>query len=112
LAKAEGRAAEERSRCDRLIAETLAANNRAVHLEGELTALRASITTLETCIADLRSLLAKAEERASDERSRCDRLVTEMVASSARADHLDRELTVLRAARARPWWRRLYGRAQ
>jgi chromosome segregation ATPase len=112
LAKAEGRAADERSRCDRLIAETLAANTRAVHLEGELTALRASITTLETCIAELRSLLAKAEERASDERSRCDRLVTEIVAANARAEHLEGELTALRAAQARPWWRRLYGRAQ
>jgi hypothetical protein len=27
--------------------------------------------TLEACIADLRSLLAKAEERAGQERSRC-----------------------------------------
>jgi chromosome segregation ATPase len=112
LAKAEGRAADERSRCDRLIAETLAANTRAVHLEGELTALRASITTLETCIAELRSLSAKAEERASDERSRCDRLVTEIVAANARAEHLEGELTALRAAQARPWWWRLYGRAQ
>jgi chromosome segregation ATPase len=112
LAKAEGRAADERSRCDRLIAETLAANTRAVHLEGELTALRASITTLETCIAELRSLSAKAEERASDERSRCDRLVAEIVAANARAEHLEGELTALRAAQARPWWRRLYGRAQ
>jgi hypothetical protein len=40
LAKAEERAAEERSRCDRLLAETLVANARAAHLEGELTALR------------------------------------------------------------------------
>jgi hypothetical protein len=40
LAKAEERAAEERSRCDRLLAETLVANARAARLEGELTALR------------------------------------------------------------------------
>src|SRR5215475_525073 len=33
-----------------------------------------TITTLEACIADLRSLLAKAEERVAEERSRCDRL--------------------------------------
>ena len=35
------------------------------------------ITTLEACIANLRSLLAKAEERAAEERSRCDRLLEE-----------------------------------
>jgi hypothetical protein len=40
LAKAEERAADERSRCDRLLAETLVANARATHLEGELKALR------------------------------------------------------------------------
>ena len=34
-----------------------------------------TITTLEASIADLRSLLAKAEGRAADERSRCDRLM-------------------------------------
>jgi hypothetical protein len=42
LAKAEERAADERSRCDRLLAETLVANARATHLEGELKALRSS----------------------------------------------------------------------
>ena len=36
-----------------------------------------TITALEACIADLRSLLAKAEERATEERSRCDRLLEE-----------------------------------
>jgi len=36
-----------------------------------------TITALEACIADLRSLLAKAEERAAEERSRCDRLLEE-----------------------------------
>jgi hypothetical protein len=34
-----------------------------------------TITALEARISDLRTLLAKAEERASDERSRCDRLI-------------------------------------
>ena len=56
---------------------------------------------------ELRSLLAKAEERASDERSRCDRLVTQIVAANARAEHLEGEWTALRAAQARPWWLRL-----
>src|SRR5690242_9618876 len=36
-----------------------------------------TITALEACISDLRTLLAKAEERASEERSRCDRLIAE-----------------------------------
>jgi hypothetical protein len=63
------------------------------------------ITTLEVCIADLRSLLAKAEERAAEERSRCDRLLTETLAANARAAHLEGELTALRS-RPAPWWRR------
>jgi prefoldin subunit 5 len=62
LAKAEERAADERSRCDPLIAETVATNTRAMQLESELTALRASITTLEACIVELRSALAKSED--------------------------------------------------
>jgi hypothetical protein len=64
-----------------------------------------TITTLEACIVDLRSLLAKAEERAADERSRCDRLIAETLAANARAVHLEGELTALRS-RAAPWWRR------
>jgi hypothetical protein len=64
-----------------------------------------TITTLEACIADLRSLLAKAEERAADERSRCDRLIAETLAANARAAHLEGELTALRS-RPAPWWRR------
>jgi hypothetical protein len=64
-----------------------------------------AITTLDACIADLRSLLAKAEERAADERSRCDRLIAETVAANARAAHLEGELRALRS-RLTPWWRR------
>ena len=64
-----------------------------------------TITTLEACIADLRSLLAKAEERAADERSRCDRLIAETLAANARAAHLEGELAALRL-RSVPWWRR------
>jgi hypothetical protein len=64
-----------------------------------------TITTLEACIADLRSLLAKAEERAAEERSRCDRLLAETLAANARAARLEGELTALRSRRA-PWWRR------
>jgi hypothetical protein len=64
-----------------------------------------TITTLEACIADLRSLLAKAEERAIDERSRCDRLMAETLAANARAAHLEGELTALRS-RPVPWWQR------
>jgi hypothetical protein len=64
-----------------------------------------TITTLEACIADLRSLLAKAEERAAEERSRCDRLLTETLVANARAAHLEGELTALRS-RPAPWWRR------
>jgi hypothetical protein len=64
-----------------------------------------TITTLEASIADLRSLLAKAEERAADERSRCDRLIAETLAANARAAHLEGELTALRS-RPAPWWRR------
>ena len=63
-----------------------------------------TITTLEACIADLRSLLAKAEERAADERSRCDRLIAETLAANARAAHHEGELTALRS-RPVPWWR-------
>ena len=45
-----------------------------------------TITTLEACIGDLRSLLAKAQERAAEERSRCDRLLAEtLVANAPRA---------------------------
>ena len=64
-----------------------------------------TITTLETCIADLRSLLAKAEERAAEERSRCDRLLAETLVANSRAAHLEGELTALRSGPA-PWWRR------
>jgi hypothetical protein len=64
-----------------------------------------TITTLEACIADLRSLLAKAEERAADERSRCDRLIAETLVAIAQAAHLEGELTALRS-RPAPWWRR------
>jgi hypothetical protein len=64
-----------------------------------------TITTLESCIADLRSLLAKAEERAAGERSRCDRLLAETLVANARAARLEGELTVLRS-RPAPWWRR------
>jgi hypothetical protein len=64
-----------------------------------------TITTLEACVADLRSLLAKAEERAAEERSRCDRLLAETLAANARAAHLEGELTALRS-RPAPWWRR------
>ena len=64
-----------------------------------------TITTLEASIADLRSLLAKAEGRAVDERSRCDRLIAETLAANARAAHLEGELTALRS-RPAPLWRR------
>jgi hypothetical protein len=64
-----------------------------------------TITTLEACIADLRSLLAKAEERATDERSRCDRLIAETLVANARAAQLEGELKALRS-RPVPWWRR------
>jgi hypothetical protein len=63
------------------------------------------IATLEACVSDLRSMLAKAEERSSDERARCDRLTAEAMSANARAAHLDGELTALRSYR--PWWRRL-----
>jgi hypothetical protein len=64
-----------------------------------------TITTLEACIDDLRSLLAKAEERAADERSRCDRLIAETLTANARAARLEGELTTLRS-RSMPWWQR------
>jgi hypothetical protein len=64
-----------------------------------------TITTLEACVADLRSLLAKSEERAAEERSRCDRLIAETLVANARAAHLEGELTALRSHPA-PWWRR------
>jgi hypothetical protein len=64
-----------------------------------------TITTLEACIADLRSLLAKAEERAAEERSRCDRLLAETLIANARAARLEGELTALRS-RPAPWWQR------
>jgi hypothetical protein len=64
-----------------------------------------TITTLEACIADLRSLLAKAEERAAEERSRCDRLLAETLVANARAARLEGELTALRS-RPAPWWQR------
>ena len=63
------------------------------------------ITTLEACVSDLRSMLAKAEERSSDERTRCDRLAAEAMSANARAAHFEGELTALRSYR--PWWRRL-----
>jgi hypothetical protein len=63
-----------------------------------------TITTLEACIADLRSLLAKSEERAAEERSRCDRLFAETLVANARAARLEGELTALRS-RPVPWWR-------
>jgi len=64
-----------------------------------------TITALEACISDLRSLLAKAEERASEERSRCERLIAETLIANARAAHLEGELKALRS-RPTPWWRR------
>jgi hypothetical protein len=64
-----------------------------------------TVTALEACVADLRSLLAKAEERATDERSRCDRLIAETLVANARAAHLEGELKALRS-RPTPWWRR------
>jgi hypothetical protein len=64
-----------------------------------------TITMLETCIADLRSLLAKAEERAAEERSRCDQLLAETLDANARAARLEGELAALRS-RPAPWWRR------
>jgi hypothetical protein len=64
-----------------------------------------TITTLEACIADLRSLLAKAEERAAEERSRCDELLAETLDANARAARLEGELAALRF-RPAPWWRR------
>jgi hypothetical protein len=64
-----------------------------------------TITALEACISDLRSLLAKAEERATEERSRCDRLLAETLVANARAAHLEGELKALRS-RPVPWWRR------
>jgi hypothetical protein len=70
-----------------------------------------TITTLEACIADLRSLLAKAEERAAEERSRCDRLIADSFVANARAAHLEGELKALRS-RPAPWWRRWRNGAQ
>jgi hypothetical protein len=105
LAKAEERSSDERARCDRLTAEAMSANVRAAHIEGELTALRSSITILETCVSDLRSMLAKAEERSSEERARCDRLTAEAMSANARAAQLEGELTALRSYR--PWRQRL-----
>jgi hypothetical protein len=64
-----------------------------------------AITTLEACIADLRSLLAKAEERAAEERSRCDQLLAETLDANARAARLEGELAAL-LSRPAPWWRR------
>jgi hypothetical protein len=64
-----------------------------------------TITTLEACIADLRSLLAKVEERVAEERSRCDRLLAETLVANARAARLEGELTALRS-RPAPWWQR------
>ena len=64
-----------------------------------------TITTLEACIADLRSLLAKAEERAAEERSRCDQLLAGALDANARAARLEGELAALRS-RPAPWWRR------
>ena len=64
-----------------------------------------TITTLEACVADLRPLLAKAEERAAEERSRCDRLLAETLDANARAARLEGELAGLRS-RPAPWWRR------
>jgi hypothetical protein len=56
-----------------------------------------TVTTLEGCIADLRSLLVKAEERVAEERSGCDRLLSEILAANTRAEHLEGELTALRS---------------
>jgi hypothetical protein len=64
-----------------------------------------TVAALEACVADLRSLLAKAEERATEERSRCDRLIAETLVANARAMHLEGELKELRS-RPVPWWRR------
>ena len=63
------------------------------------------IATLEACVSDLRSVLAKAEERAAEERSRCDRLIADTLVANARAAHLEGELKALRS-RPVPWWRR------
>jgi hypothetical protein len=49
--------------------------------------------------------LAKAEERAADERSRCDRLLAENLVANARATHLEGQLKALRSLPV-PWWRR------
>ena len=105
LAKAEQQLSDERARCDRLTAEAMSANARAANFEGEMTALGSSIASHEACVSDFRSMLAKAEERWSDERARCDRLTAEAVSANARAAHLEGELTALRSYR--PWWRRL-----
>jgi hypothetical protein len=64
-----------------------------------------TIMTLEACIADLRSLLAKAEERAAEERSRCAQLLAGALDANARAARLEGELAALRSCPA-PWWRR------
>ncbi len=56
------------------------------------------IATLEACVSDLRSMLAKAEERSSDERARYDRLTAEAMSANARAAHLEGELTSLRSS--------------
>ena len=105
LAKAEQRSADERAQCDRLTTEAMSANARAANFEGELKALRSLMAILETCVSDLRFMLAKAEERSSDERARCDRLNAEAMSANARAAQLEGELTALRSYR--PWWRRL-----
>jgi hypothetical protein len=49
--------------------------------------------------------LAKAEERAAEERSHCDRLLAEAFVANARAERLEGELTASRS-RPAPWWRR------
>jgi hypothetical protein len=49
--------------------------------------------------------LAKAEERAVEERSRCDQLLAETLDANARAARLEGELAALRS-RPGPWWRR------
>jgi hypothetical protein len=64
VGEAEERAVEERSRCDRLVAETLVANTRAAHLEGELTALRSRLAPWVAALAagELRITHNRAEE--------------------------------------------------
>jgi hypothetical protein len=80
-----------------------AQNNKASRKPPDEQPDARTITTLEACIADFRSLLARAEERAAEERSRCDRLLAETLVASTRAARLEGELAALRS-RPVPWW--------